>query len=164
MTDQEILDYFRWWAGNVSESTISDEDLQKILDMTRNQYPNVDSCTTLYRFIVNVLLWLIREASKGSTSSTVAGAVTKIYEQRGGTTKYEEYSDGGDTVTSASWSTMLEDLEDNPSSIGCSPTLSSSDGSTGSVIIGVSKDRFDTSTPWRQNQLTPKRKSWYGAK
>ena len=160
MDNSEIEVYIRFWLGNLSESDVTPEDFDKIIELTRVQYPTATDCQYLYYTTVNLLSWLIRQDSQGSSSSTVAGAVTKRKEKRNNTEIEVTYSDGGESVTSASWETLLDDLESNPDSIGCIPFQASTSG-TGSVIIGSSKDRFETASPWRQNQLSPKRKSWY---
>ena len=163
MTEDEIaMEYVRWWLGNLTESQLSEEDMQKLMAMVNTQYPDATLCQKQYYLAVSVLKFLIRKDSQGGAGSVGSGDVKSLEESRGDTKiKKEWYDSSTSTASSASWDTILEDLESEPDSIGCSVFSEETSTSTGSVIIGgTGKDRFDTSAPWRENLLSPKRKSW----
>lgn len=132
-TDYESIRlWIRWWLGDIDEDVISDDVLDTLYYMTTSRYGEDDVCEIVYRQTVATLEWLIREDAQ-STSSTGTGELTKKEESEGDLTIIEEYDVGSDS-TSASWDTVLEDLEDNPSSIGCD--YSSDSETTGDLIIG----------------------------
>jgi len=161
MDNISVIEYIRFWLGNLPESVISDEDMGKIIDLVRAQYPSISDCELLYRSTVAVLEWLIRQDSQGSSGTVGSGEVKKRTEERGRTKISQEWDVGTSGGTTGSWDSILEDLLANPDSIGCSVFVDNATSNTGSVIIGVTKDRFDTASPWRQNLLSPKKKSWY---
>ena len=152
MTDEELATFIRFWLGGLTEEDISTEDLQTIIDMTRSQYPEATDCQLKYYATVNTLNWFIR---KGSTSEST-GEVKSREEQRGKTKIKVEYDVGSATGDGWGWAKTLEDLEKDPNSIGC---VVFPDGK-GLVVIGVTKGRFETVAPWRQNLTTPTRKLW----
>ena len=160
MDDISIIEYVRWWLGNLLGSVISDEDMQKILDMVRLQYPDASDCQLLFYTTVAVLEWIIRKESQGSSGSVGTGEVSKRIEKRGRTSIEVAYDVGTSGGTSGSWDSILEDLLGNPDSIGCPVFPVSTSGEIGSVVFGITKNRFETSAPWRQNALTPKKKTW----
>ena len=160
MTNEEAIEYIRFWLGNLPESVISDEDMGKIIDLVRLQYPNISDCELLYRSTVAVLEWLIRQDSQGSSGTVGSGEVKKRTEERGRTKVSQEWDVGTTGGTTGSWSSILDDLLQNPDSIGCSVFAIPTSGEIGSVVFGITKNRFETSAPWRQNAKTPTKKTW----
>lgn len=159
----EVISYIRFWLGNLPESVISDEDMAQIIAIVRLQYPSATDCQLLYYSALAILSWLIRKDSQGSSGTTGTGEVKRLEESRGKTKIVKEWNVGTSGGTTGSWDSILEDLLANPDSIGCPVFSVDPDSGTagGMVTINVSKDRFDTGTPWRQNLLSPKKKSWY---
>jgi len=161
MTTVEIREYLRFWFGNLPESVISDEDMDAIIELVRIQYPDATDCQLLYYSALAILSWLIRKDSQGSSGQVGTGEVKSREESRGKTRIKVDFDVGTSGGSTGSWVSMLEDLQADPNSIGCPVFPISTAGEIGSVIIGVTKDRFDTAAPWRQNLLSPKKKSWY---
>lgn len=147
-------DWIRWWLGNLPERTISDTDIQTVIDFTTAQYPDATDCQYSYYSLVNLLNWLIREeASNSSTSTSAAGDVTMRRETRGSTTIEEEYSESTTTTNVSDWDSILQDLIDSPNSVGCAVFTSESDTSSTAkgFIGGLGTQMFNTSSPWRKN-------------
>ncbi len=137
MTDVELITWLRFWLADITEATISDANMQIILDTVQAQYPSASECETKFRFAVQVLEWLIRNQAKGSSGSSGSGAVKSREEKRGASTIKIAYDTSGTVASSTGWDKVLEDLLAAPNSIGC--TVFPSTGSTtqsGSVIIG----------------------------
>lgn len=153
----EIEAYCRFWLGNLSESQMTSADMQVLIAMNIGKYGE-DNCKITYYSMLDILRWLIREQAKGSSGSG-GGAGTyqkKIQEKVGKRERTIEYgidTSGATAAVASGFDKILEDLLANPSTIGCNPIDSGTGGEAGgSVIIGVSKDRFDMATPWRENQ------------
>ncbi len=158
----EVEQYIRFWLGNLEESQISSADMQILIAMEVGKYGNTAICKVTYYSTLAVLRWLIREGAKGSSGSVGGGAISKVKEQVGKRVKEVTYDVGTSSGTSSGWDKVLKDLMADPSTIGCNP-IDTVVGATsgGSVIIGGSgKDRYDSATPWRQNRLSPTRKTW----
>lgn len=139
MTDQEIIDFVRWWLGDLPTSVISDVNMQLLLDMVNLQYPTANDCQKKFYLAKAVLEFLIRQDAQGSAGSAGSGAVKKTVEQEGNIRYETEYDVGTSSGEASGWDKVLEDLLNNPSSIGCDP-IDSSTGTTptGSLIIGGS--------------------------
>lgn len=153
-----LEEFCRFWLGDLTEDELSCESMQLLLDITFMQFPDASDCELKYRALVNILQYLIRKESKGTSGSEGTGNVTRRKEKRGNTEIEVYWDSASSSGDDASWSSILTDLEDDPTSIGCTPFPDAS--GSGSVIIGVSKCRFDPVAPWRQNLITPTRKLW----
>ena len=114
VTNDEIQDYVRFWLANLPESDISVEDFNKVIEITRVQYPEATDCQMYYYVAVAVLNWLIKLSGQSAGGS---GQVSQIREKRGNTEK-EVYYDT-DSDTSSNWTTILDNLLSDPSTIGC---------------------------------------------
>ena len=134
---EEIRLYIRFWLGNVTPSTsISDNDMDILIAMNIGKYGN-DLCKITYYSTVDVLRWLIRKQAQASAGTGGSGAVKRIKESEGNVTIEQEFYDtAGSGATVAGWDKVLEDLLDNPTTIGCNPIDATTGGGTGAVIIG----------------------------
>ena len=133
---QEIADFIRWWLGNVSDTVISDADMITFIDKNTVEYGDDKLCKITYYSTVDILGWLIRAQAAYAGSSGATGEVTSRREKRGKTEIEVKYDvNSSDTTTTRGWDKILEDLLDNPSSIGCDP-FADVVTTTGSVIIG----------------------------
>lgn len=148
---QEHIDYIRFWLGDITDTTISDLNMATIIAMNVGKYGE-DNCKIVYYSTVDILRWLIRESAKGQSGSTGSGAISKIRERAGKREKEVTYDVGTSSGSLAGWDKVLDDLLANPSTIGCNPVDSGTDGeNTGSVIIGVNTEKYTFSSPYRQN-------------
>lgn len=148
----EHIAYIRFWLGNVDTSIITDEDMTFLIAVNIGKYGE-DNCKIVYYSTLDILRWLIREGAKGSSGSAGSGEVSERREKIGKREILEKYAVGTSSGQATGWDKVLEGLLDSPSSIGCNPIDSGTGTGTGggSVIIGVSKDKFDHATPWRSN-------------
>lgn len=150
---EEHIPYIRYWLGNITEEQISDDDMRVFIEMNMIHYPN-DNCKIVYHSTIDILRWIIRAEAAGVSSGGGSGAISKIKEKVGRREKEITYESGQNSNSSSSrgWNKVLEDLLENPTSIGCNPIDIDPDGkSMGNVIIGVNKNKWDTDTPWRSN-------------
>ena len=151
MTDAEFITWLRFWLS-ITVSDISDEDLTIILDTVKNQYPTANDCQIKYYFAKATLEHFIRAQAKATSGSAGSGAVSERREKIGKREILEKYDVGASTGEAAGWDKLLESLIADPNSIGCTPfPVTSEDGASGSVIIGVQNDKYTFSSPYRQN-------------
>lgn len=68
-TVADINDDVRFYLGNLPTSAISDEDLNKIIQMQVDKYSLEDSdrCSVFYHSTVETLRWLIRQQVRSTT-------------------------------------------------------------------------------------------------
>ena len=128
----EIATYIRFWLGNITTNVISESDLLSIINNTILIYPD-SICKSTYFSTVEVLRWLIRSNSSDIGSSDVSGGITKREEKNGNKSIKIEYQDTDNDIIG--WEKTLEDLLEDPRSIGCDP-FSDQDPKINNVIIG----------------------------
>lgn len=132
----EIIAYIRWWLGQLPSSEVGDSDMSIIVAMNIGKYGS-DLCKITYYSTVDVLRWLIRKQAQATAGTGGSGALKRTKEQEGNVTVEQEFYDtAGGGATLAGWDKVLEDLLDNPTSIGCNPIDTATGGGTGAVIIG----------------------------
>lgn len=134
----EVNEYLRFWLGNVGTSLISDNDLNRIIQMVIDRNPEYTGCDVTYYSAVEVLKFLIRVDQKGSTGTVGSGEIKSRKEKIGNVEVTTSYDTSGTSSTVSGWDRVLEDLLGNSSSIGCAITTGGAGGatSTGSVLIG----------------------------
>ncbi|CAM0040292.1 hypothetical protein VPHK460_0031 [Vibrio phage K460] len=147
MSDAEFIEWLRFWLS-LDESTISDEDLQRILDSVQETHPDATDCAIKYYFAKATLEHLIRADAQGQSGG--GGTLKKRREKIKNREIELEYHDSG--TASVGWEKTLDDLVSDPNSIGCDPFPSTDeDSGSGAVIIGVTTDKYTFSSPYRQN-------------
>jgi hypothetical protein len=144
---QEHIDYIRWWLGNITDSIITDLDLTTIIAMNIGKYEE-DNCKIVYNSTLDTVRWLIREQAKDQGGSSGSGVVSKIKEKIKNREKEITYDTSSANGTDSGWGKVLQDLLDNPSTIGCNPI---DNNSVSGVIIGVNTEKYTFSSPWRKN-------------
>jgi hypothetical protein len=161
MSDVQMIAWLRFWLGNLPITTISDADLQIILDGVRAQYPSANDCQIQYYFAVATLEWLLRQEAQGSAGQAGSGDVKKRTEERGRTKITQEWDVGSSSGASTGWDAVLEDLLADPNSVGCSVFPPSGDAQSGSVIIdGQGVGLYETNAPWLKSTQRRKSGSW----
>ena len=146
---QEVAEYIRWWLGELPITTLSEDTLLYIIEIEALNN-SISGCELIYRSTVAVLEYLVRVQAKGQASSGGGGsgsAVKSIEEKVGGVTKkttWDTSSSSSDAVV-AGWDRVLEDLKDNPDSIGCDvfPDITGSSKSSSVIFGGVSQSEYD---------------------
>ena len=128
----EIAEYVRWWL-QVGTSVISDQDMIDLINPNIAKYVD-DLCKITYYSTIDILHWIIRAQDGGTGSSGGSGAVTKRREKRGKTEIEVEYDDTSNS--SSGWQKVLDDLLNNPNSIGCTPFADSTEEPIRAPIIG----------------------------
>jgi hypothetical protein len=130
---EEIRTYIRQWLAEVSTSVLSDDVMD--IFITNNISTYVDNlCKITYYSTVDCLKWLIRKQAVAEGTSGAAGAATKRREKNSRREIEVEYSSSG---SSYGWQKILDDLFDNPSTIGCYPFSEASDDNlVCNVILG----------------------------
>lgn len=132
----EIRDYIRFWLGDLSESYISDDAMNVFITMNIDKYGD-NLCKITFYSTIDILRWLIREGAKGSSGTGASGALKSIEEESGKRRIKKTYETSGEGAVESGWQSVLDDLLENPSTIGCNPIDASTDsGATGSVVIG----------------------------
>lgn len=132
--DIEIASYIRFWLGDVSTSTISDDVLLIFVDNNITKYGDTELCKITYYSTIDTLSWLIRKQKMNDGATGSAGAVTRRREKNGRQEIEVEYQDG---ETSTGWENVLSDLKAFPDSIGCNPFSDAEPSATcGMVVIG----------------------------
>lgn len=129
MTDLEFISWLRFFLGDIDESVISDSNLQIILDLVQAQYSTETDCRIKYEFTVSTLEWLIRNQEKNSADKS--GSISKIREKSNRREKEVVYESNSSIKTG--WDKILDDLKNDPNSIGCKPF---SDSKISKVVIG----------------------------
>jgi len=137
---EEIEEYLRFWFGDLTESQISSENMQKIIQLVIDRNPEYTGCQVVYYSAVEVLQWLIRQQSKGQAGSLGAG-LSKKTEKVGDVSISQEYAFNDSSVTSG-WDRVLEDLEEDPSSIGCIVFTDSKEDMGLVLLGGVSQKEY----------------------
>lgn len=137
VTVGEVIDYDRFWLGNLSTAIISDDDLTRIINNIMTD-TTLSDCDVYYKSTVEILRNLIRRDAAGSAGSVGGGALKKKTEEVGTLRITEEFDVGTSSGTANGWDKVLEDLLANPSTIGCAITATPVTGTSasGSVIIG----------------------------
>ena len=138
----EINAFIRFWLGDITTDTITDETLNYIIQLNIDKDPAYTGCDVIYYSTVDVLKWLERKQESGTIAS---GEIKRRKEKVGDVEISEEYNLASDTSGIDGWSTILQDLQTNPSIIGCPITDTSVGGSKlGGVLIGgVSQEEYD---------------------
>lgn len=132
----EIRDYIRFWLGDLSDSYITDDAMNVFITMNIDKYSD-NLCKITFYSTIDILRWLIREGAKGSSGSVGSRPIKKRLEESKGRKIEVQYDVGVSGGTDAGWQSVLDDLLENPSTIGCNPIDASTDsGATGSVVIG----------------------------
>ena len=153
MTVQELNDFIRFYLGDIDETVIKDTNLNIIIQSVLTQGIAQNDCQEKYYSTKAVLEWLIRADAKGSSGSVGSGDVKLREEEIGKRRIRVEYDVGTSKGTNSSWSSVLEELIDNPTSLYCNPfpvtETDPENANTGAVRIGVTKERFSTAAPWR---------------
>ena len=157
MSDPEFIEWLRFWLS-LDESTISDEDLQRILDSVQESHPDATDCAIKYYFAKATLEHLIRADAQGQSGD---GTIKKRREKIKNREIELEYNTDIVGKSSTGWEKVLDDLISDPNSIGCEPFPSTDeDKGSGAVIIGVTTDKYTFSSPYRQNlNMYSKKKS-----
>lgn len=133
----EIAQYIRFWLGNLPTSFISDDTILFIIDNVDQANPSYTGCDLTYYSTIEILRWLSRKQEQGSAGSSGSGAIKKRSESAGGVSVTVEYDVGVSSGEASGWGAILEDLLNNPNSIGCAITTSEADAaSTGNMVIG----------------------------
>lgn len=133
MSDADFIAFVKFFL-NLDSSIIDDTALQTILDMVSDQYPDINDCQKKYYYTVAVLRQLIRNDARGEAGQAGSGAVKKRTEKYDSTEISVEYDVGTTSSTATGWDAVLADLEEDPTTIGCTPFATS--GTTSGVIIG----------------------------
>lgn len=146
-TDKDVLEieeYLRFWFGDLSEEEMSSVNMQRIIQMVIDRDPSYTGCQVVYYSAVEILKWLMREQSKEAGSSGTSGRVLKKKTEKvGAVTIAEEFSsDESSSSNPLGWDKVLEDLESNPSSIGC-VVFSNADKANRVIFGGVSQKEYD---------------------
>lgn len=168
MTDVEFIAWLRFWLGDLPVSTISDANLQLLLDSVKEQYPSATDCQIKYYFAIAVLEWLIRTGAQGSAGTAGSGELKSITEKVGDVSTRKDFDVGTSSGVATGWDKVLEDLRANPNSVGCTVFTPATGGSAASSVIfgGVSQSEYDkvnnnpdSRNGW--NVKSPFRKSLY---
>lgn len=129
----EIMEYIRFWAGNIGTDVISDADMLCFIDRNIILYPD-DNCKITYYSTIDILNWLIRQSDAESGSEGTSGSITRQREKEGNVEYETEYQDPDTTLSG--WNKVLSDLLSSPTSIGCDPFSEEDKPLLGTVIIG----------------------------
>ena len=130
----ELNDFVRFWAGDLDQCTISDDSLNMIIDFVLQSGKAENDCQEKYYCTLETLRWLDRKYKAPSSSS--AGGLKKRSEKVGEVSVSEEYLTGEESNGDSSWADLIQDLESNPSLIGCNPFPSQEGETLGHVVIG----------------------------
>lgn len=140
----EINDYIRFWLGDLTESDITDVNLNRIIQQVIDNNPTYTGCDVVYYSTIEVLKRFIREAAKGSSGQAGSGAIKSVTEKTGNVSFTTDYDVGVSGTVSSSWSSVLDDLLSSPDSIGCPVTRDVEASKSSSVIFGgVSQSEYD---------------------
>jgi len=135
-----IADYICWWLGGLTAAYISDETLLYIIQIEDDNNPSATGCDLIYLSTTATLKYLIRVQAKDQAASGGGGGsvLKKRSESVGGVTVSQEWAtDTGQAAVASGWDKVLEDLLNNPNSIGCAITSSeAASSSTGNMVIG----------------------------
>lgn len=145
MTDQEFIDWLRFWLADLPVTSISDANLTLLLSSVKSAYPSATDCQIKYYFAIATLEWLVRASAKGSAGSAGSGEVKSRTEKTGAVSVTTDYDVGTSSGISTGWDRVLEDLKDNPDSIGCDvfPDITGSSKSSSVIFGGVSQSEYD---------------------
>lgn len=158
---QEINEYMRFWLGDVTQDVLSDDTLNYIIQLVIDKDPNYTGCDVLYYSAVDVLKWLVRKQETGTTVGT--GEIKSRKEKVGQVDVSVTYDVGTNSSGRGGWESVLEDLLNNPFSIGC--LITKDDVNTSKVVIGGvshkeynkvksnpdNKSGWEMTSPYREN-------------
>lgn len=162
MTVAELNEFVRFTLGGLSQSVIDDATLDKVIQNVLDANLANNDCQEKFYSVKQTLIYLDTKTAAGSASTGASGALKSIEEEVGKRRIKKTWETSGDSGTAASWSNVLEDfLADPKSYLLCEPfPTPAGEGTGGSVIIGVSKDKWEPASPWRQNLVSPTKKFW----
>lgn len=135
-----IAGYIRFWLGGLDLSVISDETLLFIIDIILNKDTTYTGCDVIYYSTLEVLRWLARKQEQGLSSG---GELRKKSEKVGDVQVSYEYDTGLVVESATGWKGILEDLLQDPSSIGCPITTVETDTYSTVHFGGVSQSEYD---------------------
>lgn len=152
----------RFFLGNLPTTTISDSDMDIIIQASVDRYSleDADYCIVKYEATVEILRWILRNQA----GDNLDGGVSRIREKIGKREKELEFS--SDPKRAAGYQGVLDDLLADPTLIGCDPYADIADpDSQGKVIIGgVSQKQYDkvVNNPDRRSGLNSPTNNSFG--
>ncbi|AGH32190.1 hypothetical protein VPHG_00123 [Vibrio phage 11895-B1] len=148
--------WVRLYLGEIDVTVISDEVLDTLIDTMLASGIAEDDCQEKYYSVKLTLEWLIRKQAKDLATScgSGSGGVTKRVEQIGKRKIEVQFSDASDATSLVGWDKLYDDLISDPTLIGCNPFPDAA--ANGGVIIGVSKDPYEMSSPFRDHLNYPR--------
>jgi len=135
MTVTELNEFVRFYLGGLSVGVLDDLTLNQIIQNVLDSGVATTDCQEKYYSTLETLRWLERRQLQEKGSSGATGELVESKEKEGNveiTNKYSSSTTGDGT----SWSTLIDNLVTDPTTIGCNPFPSTDGADTGNVIIG----------------------------
>lgn len=147
MTLSDLNEFVRFFLGDLSQETITDVNLNKIIQGVLDSGISENDCQEKYYSTKATLEWLIRY--KTSKDEEEIGGLKRRKEKENGVEVEEEYQN--QSTGESSWSKLLSDLVKDPNSIGCKPFPYNVNPNKNVIIGGADINGYEASLQSRNN-------------